>query len=434
MNNLNSVYLRMCFARYRFTIVAAVLILVLGVVGTQVGYAQGQWTKSAGIKVKSDCKLVAHHSVSLLYSQQEVYLSDNGGFMWWSISDKLPQGLISACATSHSVIGLSMQSDRTVRMHTTTDGGTTWNWKAAFTLDPGQDIVELCSEREMLYAYTKQGIVFTSPNGGETWLRTKVAQQVGDLQDLALTSTVWVACGTQATMWSADAGITWSKSAIPVQAGGLLNAVEVHNDEVWGAGGFGAVRFDLSSRSWIQASHGLSASPEKLPAVVDLKELAGVLFGLFRMPTNANACFWWNGSAWVAADNGGLPYGEQISRFRFGVWRDLLQVYSNSSDPNMRGVYVVRHTAPTSVNNGTPQHTEPPLHLGPIPATDHLLIQSPTGEGVSVTVFDAVGSIVHSITVNGSALLPTTSFPSGTYVLVLSTGTHTFSRVITVQH
>lgn len=343
-----------------------------------------------------------------------------------------PNGLSVACAVQGKVIGLSVAGDTVAYLHTSPDGGKTWSWKAAFTLEAGHRLVDVASHGRQVLAYTQLGIVYASSDAGQTWERRQVGLPLGELVDVAAIGSTWIACGTEGSAWSSDAGNTWVASLIPMQAGGYLTCVEACGSDLWGGGTFGTVRFNPSTRSWDVTSDGLPRNGSTAPTSIEIKELGGVLFGLFRNSASANSCYQWSNNQWKPVDQGGLPYGEQISKHRFSVWRNYLQVFCNGSDANLQGVYVVVHEAPTEV--GEPS-TQLAARLSPLPASD--VVNVSTGDPGTVAVgqvWDALGNRVWSGEVNGHLALDVAQFANGTYHVVLVTPTDTLVLPLVIQH
>lgn len=418
----------MQFHRLIRTVLRMSLFLVCIATLSDFSYAQNVWKKTVGIKAPSDSRLVSQNGITLLYSPTQVFMSNNGGYIWWSISEQFPNGLVAACGLPGKVVGLSVGTDRTVTMHSTTNSGATWLWKAAFTLDVGQELVEVVARGNTMAAYTKQGLIYSSVDGGGSWRRIKVWDGVGELVDLASIGNTWVVCGTQGTARSNDDGVTWVPSTIPFKIGGYLSAIEIHGNEIWGGGPFGMARFDVSSTSWLPSSRGLETSAGMMPTVIDLRELDGVLFGLFRQPDNKNTCYRWDGSQWIPVDNGGLPYGTQVSRFRFSIWRNLLQVFVSGYDANLNGVYVVSHQSPTGVDEVTPTNTA----LFPIPTESTLHIAGIADTDAVVSVVDPQGAVVLEGTMNDGTI-DVRSLAAGTYLLRLTIGDNTSTHVFIVR-
>lgn len=410
--------------------VLALLVFASPYVGVHECRAQGKWTKSVGIWAPLESRLVSDSRISLLYSSDDVFLSDNGGYIWWSIKNLFPNGMVAACAIQDRIIGLSIAADRTVRIHTSTDAGATWLWRAAFTLDPDQELVEISGYENALLAYTKQGVIYASSDIGETWKRLRITEPIGELLDVAQVGSIWVACGTEGGLWSADAGSTWHPARVPVQAGGQVTSVEAHNGKLWGGAIFGSVCFDFESMSWYLVSNGLNAATSALPTSIELKNLGGTLFGLFRDSKDANKCFRWDNDAWQPADKGGLPFGKQVQRFRFGMWRNFLMVFSNSTDPNMRGMYVIKHDVASEVNDANSESAQ----ISPIPATDRLYVRTPNNSNMQVSIVDITGVRVFSTEVLAADVIDVSNLPTGTYQLILHSQSTTLTRPLVIQH
>ena len=425
-----SVYLRM-LSRTTFGLCFRVMLVCLAMpVLSNVSYTQDVWTKSAGIKAPGNSRLVSNASISLLYSPTHVFMSDNGGYVWWSIKEHFPNGLVTACTKPGKIIVLRFGKDRTFTLHSTTNAGVTWLWKAAFTLDAGQELVEMVASSEQLVAYTKQGVIYASADNGESWRRFRVASDLGDLVDVAVLGNTWVVCGTQATNWTTDEGTTWSKTPVPFKVGGYLVAVESSGGIIWGGGPFGVARFDMASMSWSVASSGLDQSTGIVPTVVELKDLDGVLFGIFRQSNNANTCFRWANTQWRPVDRGGLPYGTQIGRFCFSICKGLLQVFAHGSDANLQGVYVVKHQSPTDVFETNTNE----VSVSPLPADESIVVSGLPPSACEGVIVNESGIRVAIIHVEAGGRINTNSLASGVYSLIIQCQPEQYIKRIVVQH
>ncbi len=388
---------------------------------------QDRWTRSAGVLADADCRLAAQDNVVLLFNRREVLLSDICGYMWWSVKQHFPNGLSAACRLQGTLVGISTDPDRFVYLHTATSAGLLWSRVKLFELPPGHDVHDVQSDGSDLTMYTHQGMIYTSADGGYTWSTIENAPPVGLLDDVASAGTLWVACGTQTTAWSTNFGRTWVPTIAPMEVGGMISQVEEHAGVIWAGGLFGAARFNAQTRSWEPANNGLTPTASLLPRVVELKELGGVLFGIFRTVHGENHAYRWTGSLWRRVDEGGLPHGEHLSRFRLGLCKQLLLVYSSGTDKNFQGVWVVRHDATTAVDEDA---SKPTLQLSPLPATDRLLIQTPGAGQATITLQDLNGRAVLTTTVSGYQALDVAHLPAGTYVLVVEQADTVLRRMV----
>jgi hypothetical protein len=328
-----------------------------------------------------------------------------------------------------TIKAFSVDDENRAFLHETLDQGTTWSARHVFTLPIGEQLLDVVSHGNSLTVITPQGSIIHSTDGGQEWNRFRITEPIGQLVDAAEANGLWMVCGTEATIWSANNGVSWSFASVHLQLGGPLTAIEACRGEIWGGGLLGAARFDQESRSWVPMSAGLPTGGVLKPRVVDIKELGGVLFGLFRTTAGANVCCFWKDTAWVLVDRGGLPYGEQVRRFKMSLWRDLLQVYCSGSDPNLQGVYVVKCDAPTHVTDAL----VPTLHLSPIPATDRLLVRTPDNRQMRAELSDASGRRISLQVVAGYGVIDTSTLPAGMYVLIVSDYTVTLMRTVLIH-
>jgi hypothetical protein len=378
-------------------------------------YPQDQWTRAAGVYAPRNSRLVASEGASLLFSKQEVFLSDNAGYMWWSIRQHFPNSVAAACSHNGVLMAVSVDQQGQVRLHRSANNGNAWTRSEVVRLPDGHEIVDLVSHGTGLSLFTKQGGLYYSADDGATWTSQATPNTIGELLDVARVADVVVLCGTEGAVWKSTMSANWVPTIAPFQVGGMFTMVEEHGGTIWAGGVAGAARFDLQSRSWEVESLGLPILATLAPTPIDLRNFGGVLFALFREGNGRNVAYRWGGGMWLPVDAGGLPPGEHVARFRFGLCRDFLLVYSSGSDPNFQGVYTVHHRSPTSAGETAARH----LELSPLPATDRLLVQPPVDAPMRATLTDMQGALVLETTVSGFEVLNLTAIPTGTYTLLL---------------
>lgn len=379
--------------------------------GTVSVSAQPVWSRAAGVKAGVDCRLESNNSFSILYNSKDVLFSGPGGYMWWSIRQHFSDGLVASCVHSNQMFGMSVDPHGLVYLHSASSDGGSWERRSVFSLPGDESIVDMVSSERRLIVFTTAGTIYHSDDGGIRWTQRTIQPSLGTITDVAYASGVWVACGTNGVAWCTDSSTAWYPMAVPVQIGGAITLVEAFKGTIWAGGLFGTARMNLHSHSWEPMIDGLPAVPALFPRPIELRELGGNLFGIFRSNTE-NMVYRWGGGMWLAVDRGGLPPGDHVRRFSIGLQAENLLVYASGTDINFQGIYVVRHGLPTNV----PETIQEPV-LWPVPATDVLYVSTETTYPTYFTICDATGSIVSKGSLEDSRVINVSELPSGYYLL-----------------
>ncbi|GMV53487.1 MAG: T9SS type A sorting domain-containing protein [Flavobacteriales bacterium] len=393
-------------------------------------HAQNNWMRIAGITAAKSSKMFSESGFSLLYSADDVLYSESSGYMWWSIRGQLPHGLACAANTPRGFVGLAVLKNSDVIAYSTTNGGARFDRTGPDVLfnTGGRQLTDMVYSAGRLYTFSASGSIWYTEGTEQVWTEIVADTAVGQLSDVAWIRNLWVVCGSGGTMYSADGGLSWIQIPIPIQLGSSISLLEVHGNELWAGGLFGAAVLNMQERAWHYKNEGLPNVPSLFPRPIDLRSLGGVLFCVFRTGGVNNTMYRWTGSRWTNVDDGGLPPGEHIRRFCMGLQNGYLQVYSSGTDVNFQGVYAVRAGVATSAEEDASH-----LNIGPNPASDHVMVTiSNTGDEADVSLINVLGQQVFHASTHGSLTIPTSHLPSGTYLLRYGVANKTIVRPLVI--
>ncbi len=142
-------------------------------------------------------------------TQQQVYLSTNGGQAWTNIGLNLPANTAAGyplLLDSQTYLAGAAQDFGTPGIHRTTNSGASWQKVS----DDGPNAAPLVASDGIIY-WSHADKVLKSTNSGVTWTQVGSGLQIGpSVAIIELPDGTLVGVGTTTLMRSADGGSTWS--------------------------------------------------------------------------------------------------------------------------------------------------------------------------------------------------------------------------------
>ena len=391
------------------------------------------WEKVSDIAVSEDGRLANLQENLYLYDLSEVYLSQDEGATWKDMSGTFPNGVY---AFRH--IGTYMYAftpagtDGRVTVFRSENGGSSWYSVSQFNVSSGKNLRDVSIEGTSLYAISDGRTIQVSWDNGSTWNERTVDARIGTLVDFASNRGLWIACGTESTMWSADNGRTWYETVAPTEVGGGITQVENHGETIWAGGNLGACRFDMMSRSWEVFNEGLPVFASLVGTPTTFRSIDGVLFGVFKTYDGSVRLLRLSraDNSWVEMESAGLPPHNLAHYDNFTVVDESVYLYYYGNDIGFVGVYRGTNDAPTSVDN---EVMNAELTVGPNPATDFVRVNMASVEPMTVALVDMTGRELASISTVGEAELILTPYPTGTYYVRVTDTRGTVAKPIVIS-
>jgi len=378
--------------------------------------------------------LYAKGSVLFHYNETNVFRSTDLGYSWNDITSQFPRGAQSISETSNgTMIALAPnnESGATVVLRSADDGAT-WRTASAFAIEPMTKIVDVILDDSRLVAISTGRTINVSDDQGITWKESRLPNSVGSINDVAMAQGIWIAVGTEQTVWSSDRGIKWNPSPSPAEIGNL-NCVESNAGKIWAGGLRGTCWFDVQSRSWVVESTGLVQYAQITESPNSLISYGSVLFGVFStLDGSQSVCSRqsWQES-WQLVSSFGLPTFNSVQRRSIAVINDRLFVYHRGNDETTRGIYEAQHAVAVGVDDV--QLAPVQVSIWPNPVADALSIRTTELQNVHVTISDALGMTWLTQRFDGSANLDVSVLPCGQYFLLAKTSSTTYAVPVTIQ-
>ncbi len=393
------------------------------------------WEKVSDISLSRSARLETKGQQLFLFDRSTVYLSSDQGTSWTSLSNSFPKGVIEVREVGGHLFAFSEgAANGEIAVRRSEDQGKTWKLISSFRFRQNADLEEVCTLEYGLYAISNKRSIVASWDGGSTWHEKMVSSDVGDILDFAATESIWVACGTEGTVWSSDAGETWHKSMAPVEVGSSIFHVEAFRGTIWAGGRLGACTFDVNSRSWNPVNEGLPVYASLVGQPTALTARGGVLFGVFKTFDGTSRVMRRSAadSKWMPMESTGLPPHNLASRRNFAVMDQNLFVYYFGDDVGFVGLYKGVNDAPTSIEEENVVSTFN-VTAGPLPAYDHVNVAAHTSSVVDLTIVDMTGQTVYTETMTDRTTIDIRSLSAGAYTIVMkdAKGVATTPLVIT---
>ncbi len=391
------------------------------------------WEKVSDISVSEDGRLANLKENLYLYDLNTVYLSNDEGNTWKDMSATFPNGVYAFRQIGANMYAFTPAgNDGRVTVFRSDNGGSNWHSISQFPVSSGKNLRDVSIEGTSLYAISDGRTIQVSWDNGKTWNERTVDARVGSLVDFASCKGLWVATGTEATMWSSDNGNTWYEIVAPIEVGGGITQVENYGGTIWAGGILGACRFDMMSRSWEVYNEGLPVFASLVGAPTTLRAIDGVLFGVFKT---------FNGTVrllrlsrtdgrWVEMESAGLPPHNLARYDNFAVIEERVYLYYYGDDIGFVGVYRGTNDAPTSVDGDV---LTAEVSVGPNPATDHVRVSMASLEPMTVELVSMTGQAIATVNAVGEAEVNLTAFPSGTYYVRITDARGTTSKPIVIS-
>jgi hypothetical protein len=411
-------------------------IYIVGIlVSATLSLAGQTWQRASTLTTTKDARLVARGGGLILYDNAAVFHSLDNGRTWTDIRSRFPNGLAVACVNRGAILAISNPNERgTTQVSVTFNGGVSWDDISTLEMSDEERIVDIELYNDTYFTFTDEGWVHISQDGGYTWQIRRVGGSIGGMIDLAVVGSLWVACGTEGTAWSANDGITWFSSVAPVEIGSGFRQLENVQGKILGGGLFGAAEFDPITRSWTVRNNGIPTWASLLAKPVSFLSRDNVLFAVFQTFDGYSSVLRWSpsGARWVVVNSDGLPRNNQAGSHQLAVYEDKLFMYVLNDDINFVGVYNARHNAPTGVE-AIDVEQQNSIDVMPQPASNFMIVRTGSYKSVTLSLTDTQGRMVHSEIVSGEANINVDDVAPGTYVLRL-TGEDTFiNRLVVVQ-
>lgn len=412
------------------TYVSVVLALVLT---TGTTFAGNWWERVSDIQLSSHGRLEGRGGRLFLFDEHKAFVSSDRGSTWTSLSNEFPRGVYEI-----RDVGVFMyafvpgEKPGNVAVFRSGDQGRSWKFVSAFPVESNEYLLDVTSLGTGLYAVTSGRTIITSWDGGVSWHRRIVDDYVGNLLDFAASESVWVACGTDGTMWSADGGLNWYPSQAPVEVGSSVFHVEAFKGTIWGGGRLGSCTFDVNSRSWNPTNEGLPVFASLVGQPTALTARGGVLFGVFKTFDGTSRVMRRStaDSKWVPMESAGLPPHNLASRRNFAVVGQNLFVYYFGDDIGFIGIYRGVNDAPTSVEENTVATFD--ATVGPLPAYDHVNVSASTTSPVELSIVDMTGRAVYTGSMTDRTTIDVRSLSAGAYTIIMKDASGIASKPLVI--
>ncbi len=212
------------------------------------------------------------------------------------------QADMSALARANSaLVGLNKTNGALQR--STDDGATFTTTRVAGVTA----LYTLAAAADVVIAVGDGGLVVRSTNGGQLWAEATSPAFTGELRDVAIGGSLWVAVGRKnldvTSVWSSDSGATWTAAtSIPVTGRTLRGVTFDASATRWtavGTDGFGGARILTSTdgKTWTSVTPPVGAPP--------LNDVAAD--GLGRVVAVGDA------GALLVSTNGGLTFTTDVN-------------------------------------------------------------------------------------------------------------------------
>lgn len=411
-------------------------IFIVGIIVSTGLSSVGQtWQRASTLTTTRDARLVARGGGLILYDNKVVFRSLDNGSTWSDIGDRFPEGVAVACVNGGAILAISNPVDSdTAQVSVTYNGGISWDNISVLPVSDQGRMIDIELNNGTYFAFTSEGWVHISQDGGNSWQSRIVGGSIGGMLDLAVVGNFWVACGTEGTAWSANDGITWFSSVAPVEVGSGFRQLENVQGKILGGGLYGAAEFDPLTRSWTVRNNGIPRWASLLAQPVSFLSRDNVLFAVFQTIDGYSTVLRWSpsGSRWVVVNSDGLPRNNQAGSHQLAVYEDRLFMYVLNNDINFVGVYNARHNAPTGVD-AIDVEQQSSIEVMPQPASDFMTVRTGTYKSVTLSLTDTQGRIVHSEIVSGDAYINVDDVAPGMYVLRLVGEDAIINRLVVVQ-
>ena len=376
------------------------------------------WQRVSDVAVSKEARLDGYKDVLYLYDHNTFLMSKDHGQSWQRQEGYMKNGVIAVERVGTSLFAFTQHEEESnVRVLKANSTGESWEETSIIQCGKDDALVGVAVYQTGIYAYTKYRKVFASWDGGRTWNLRMVSDEVGSMMDLAVSPDVWVAAGTDGAVWSSDFGITWHMTVAPVEAGSTILTLETLGSTIWAGCRLGSSRFDAESRSWNVVNTGLPVFASLVATPMAIRSIDGVLFGVFKTYNGTSSLMriTKRDPSWVPMQSMGLPPHNFTKRENFTVLGNEVYLYHHGDDAGFLGVYKNVNDAPTSVD----ENTKATILVSPLPASDHITIQSSVDTPVSATIVNTLGQVVSTFEMNATATVPVADLSVGTYTLLL---------------
>ncbi|RPI67565.1 MAG: T9SS C-terminal target domain-containing protein [Ignavibacteriae bacterium] len=395
-------------------------ILILLVLAAPMAQAGSWWERVSDISVSENGRLEGRGGRLFLFDEKKAYVSSDKGGSWSSLESVFPRGVYEIRDVGQFMFAfVPGEKNGSVLVYRSADQGGSWKFMSAFALTTGSKLRDVATLGSGLYAISDGQTIQVSWDGGVSWNERSVDPYVGNLIDFAASESIWVACGTEGAMWSADAGLSWYPSQAPHEVGSGIFHVEAFKGTIWAGGRLGSCTFDMNSRSWNVENAGLPVFASLVGQPTALTARGGVLFGVFKTYDGASTVMRRSAadSKWLPMESAGLPPHNLASRRNFAVVGQNLFVYYHGDDIGFIGLYRGVNDAPTSVEETSATSN---VTVGPLPAIDHVNVSTTAGESVELTVVDMSGLTVYTGSMREQTTIDVRTFASGAYTLIVT--------------
>lgn len=408
-------------------------LLIVLVLAAPAALAGNWWEKVSDISVSEQSRLEGRGGRLFLFDENKAFVSSDKGLTWTSLSNVFPRGVFEIRDVGAFMYAfVPGEQAGKVAVFRSGDQGGSWKFVSAFALTTGTKLQDVATLGTGLYAISNGQTIMASWDGGLSWNERVVDEYVGNLMDFAASEAVWVACGTQGTMWSADGGLSWYPSQAPVEVGSSVFHVEAFKGTIWGGGRLGSCTFDVNSRSWNPANEGLPVFASLVGQPTALTARGGVLFGVFKTFDGTSRVMRRSmaDSKWVPMESAGLPPHNLASRRNFAVVGQNLFVYYFGDDVGFIGLYRGVNDAPTSVEENTVATFD--ATVGPLPAYDHVNVSASTTSPVELSIVDMTGQAVYTGSMTDRTTIDVRSLSAGAYTIIMKDASGIASKPLVI--
>jgi hypothetical protein len=366
------------------------------------------WQQVSDVSLSKNARLDGYKNVLYLYDDASFMMSVDHGATWKRESGSLKNGVIAVERVGTSVFAFAQHGEENnVRVLKADETGRSWNVTSEIEIGSNDRLAGVAVYGTGIYAFSRNGKILASWDGGVRWNYRAAPNQIGAVIDMAVSSDVWVICGTDGAAWSSDVGITWHSTFAPVETGSTILSLETLDNTIWAGCRLGA----NTVNNGIPVFASLVATP------LAIRSIGGVLFGVFKTYNGASSLLRMaeRTNAWVSMPSTGLPPHNLTKRENFTVINNEIYLYHHGDDAGFLGVYKVRNDAPTSVD----EMPSVAAVVSPLPASTDLTIGLSDGGHMQAAIVDQMGRTVRTFSVDGTAQINVSDLASGTYNLLL---------------